>query len=145
MRDASGSTAALAIHLKISSTIADIDASASALASIILSITGAVLVRTRVQYRAVNDTPTPAAEGSSIKRCGVFIFDDDTALMQKLIAVPGLLDSTLQSVEPGAGVLIDLTNADISSWLSAIGAAGTVNPFDVICETLIAAYRQSRV
>lgn len=145
LMDETGSTAAVAIHLAIGSTYSAIDASATALASIVLSITGAVLVRQRIQYRAVNDTPTPAAIGSSIKRCGMFFFSCGEGNPSALVGVPGILDELITTDEPGAGVLIDASLGGIPDWAGLLIEGDACNPFGDDIEALATAYRQSRV
>lgn len=145
LRDESGSQSAVTIHIEVGSTYATADAWASALASVVLSITGCELVRQRIQYRAVNDTPIPAADGSSIKRCGVFIFETEDEERQALIEVPGIPDYLLVTEEPGAGVLIDTTNDDVADFLLLIEGGIATNPFADDITVLATAYRQSRV
>jgi len=82
--------------------------------------------------------------GSTIVHSGIFIFEDALELSQVLIQVPGFLASKLVASEPGAGVLIDLTDSEVQDFITAFVASGMVNPFGVLCQTLIAAYRQSR-
>lgn len=123
----------------------DMDAGASALASIIAPITGCVLIRQRIIYKAVA-VPKPATlDSSPVKRRGVFIFRDGSGGAQALVEVPGILESTLSTDEPGAGVLIDLSNADIAAVVSSIEAGIWVTPFGEDIVSIVTAYRQSRV
>ena len=145
LMDSTGSTAVVSIHCDAGSTVEEIDAAASALASIVLSITGCVLVRQRIQYKFVVDIPTSAAIGSSIKRCGVFIFEDASGDNQELVQLPGIISDVLHTSGPGTGILIELFDSRVVAFLEALSDAGDVNPFAVECGSIVTAYRQSRV
>ena len=145
LMDESGSTAATIVNVPIGTSVEDTAAAATALAAVVLPVSGCVLVRQRIIYKRISEETTTAAVGSSIKRCGVFIFEDETEENDNLVQVPGIIDDVIVTTEPGAGILIDTDNAAIVAFLSAIADAGFVNPFAVVCGTLVAAYRQSRV
>ena len=104
-KDASGSSGAVTLHIPVTTTYGQADVAASAVASVLASITSCVLVRQRIKYTVVRDPSTPAAFGSSIKRRGVFFFDTDDGSQQCLIEIPGILDSVLMTTGNGAGVL----------------------------------------
>jgi hypothetical protein len=144
-QDETSSKAALQVKVPIGTTYSAADAAATALASVVASITGCVLVRQRIIYKAVQSPKLMAATGSSIKRQGVFIFEHNEDGNQELIGIPGILDSVLATEEPGAGVLIDLTNTDVIAFISAYIGLNWCNPFGISQETLVTAYRQSRV
>lgn len=144
-RDASGSHAAVEIRLKSGTTYAAADAGAISLASALASLTEAVLVRQRIRYRVVTDEITTAELGSSIKRCGVFIWaciDDEH---QALVSLPSIVESVIVTTEPGAGVLIDTSDALVIAFTDELIAQGVTDPFANEISSLIAAYRQSRV
>jgi hypothetical protein len=143
--DETRSTAAVSVRLELGSTVTDADAAATALASVVLPVTGCVLVRQRVVYKFVAETPEAAAAGSTIKRSGVFIFDCVDDEHQALIEIPGILDSVLVVTEPGVGVLIDTSNADVAAVIEELVAEGVCDPFGNEIASLAAAYRQSRV
>lgn len=145
LMDESGSTAAVVIHLASGTSVDTAAANAEALAAVVLSASGCVLVRQRIVYKVVSEETAPAAIGSSIKRCGVFIFEDIGGDNDNLVQVPGIIDDVLVTDGPGAGILIDQTNANIEAFIGALLDADFVNPFDVECFFLVAAYRQSRV
>lgn len=142
--DETGTKAATTVKYPLGTTVAFMDAQAEALASLIAPITGCVLIRQRIIYKAV-ETPKPVPDtGSTITRQGVFIFitSDDTP--DGLVAVPGILDEVISDVEPFAGVSIDITNSDVIAFLDLVLAGSFTNPFGDVLTSLAAAYRQSR-
>lgn len=143
--DETGSKGAMQLHAPIGTTYAEIDASALAVASIFASITGCVLIRQRILFKAVTNPKETAAAGSSIKRQGAFVFEDETGEKQSLIAVPGILDSVLVETGVSAGIAIDTTNSDIVSFVTLYIDGIWCNPFSDDMIALVAAYRQSRV
>jgi len=143
--DDSGSTAAVTIHLALGSTYSAADASATALASVVASVSGAVLVRQRIKYRAVNDSPTPAAIGSSITRCGVFILTCQPDTPDAIVTVPAIVDSVILTSGPTAGYGIDTANGDVIAFFDELVAAEATNPFADAITAIDAAYVQSRV
>jgi hypothetical protein len=144
-QDASGSTAATTYFVLSSSTYAEIDASATAFASILASLTGAVLVKQRIQYKAVPEATSPASSGTTIKRTGIFFFSagDDTPIA--LISVPAIKDSKLETSGPREGVGIILSDSDVIAFGDTVIAQGISNPFADIVTGLLDAYLQSRV
>lgn len=144
-QDASGSTAATTLHAPSSATYADIDASATAMASILASLTGAVLVRQRIKYISVPEAPVPASGGASIRRTGAFFFGtgDDTAIA--LIIVHAIKASLVISMGVGAGVGIDIGNSDVIAFINAVIDNNVTNPFGEDVDQFEAAYMQSRV
>lgn len=143
--DETGSTAAVNLHCEPGSTVEEIDAAATALASIVLSITGCVLVRQRIIYRLVIDVPTPAAIGSSIKRCGVFFWLCGDEGEPAVTSLPGIVSDVLVTEGASAGIEIDLSNADVSAFIAEMLFQGTTNPFGDAITAIVTAYRQSRV
>jgi len=145
VRDATGSQGAILLNLQPATTVAEADTFLSGGVSAFLALTGCTLVATRLVYKVEVDIPSPAADGSTIKRTGVFVFDcaDDTH--QTLVAVPGILDSVLVTTEPGAGVLIDTELADVGDFLTELFSVPITDPFANDIASLVAAYRQSRV
>ena len=145
MQDETGSTAAVTLHAPSSATYAEIDASATALASILLPLTGAVLVRQRIKYVAVPDSPVSADNDTAIVRTGLFFFSTGTTTSDTGIMVPAVKDAIISTTEPTAGVGIDLTNSDVIAFEDAVIASGVTNPFGDAIEALFVAYLQSRV
>jgi len=129
----------------LGTTYAVLDASATALASIIAPLTSATLIRQRIIFKSVA-VPRDAAEiGSLIKRRGVFYFASDSDEFVTLVEVPGISEDMLVTEGNGAGVLIDLTNGYISSLIATIIETPITDPFGNIMGHILAAYRQSRV
>lgn len=142
--DETGTKGAITVKYPIGTTVAVLDAQAISLASFIAPITGCVLVRQRIIYKAVAIPKPSPIVGSDVKRQGMFFFEDATEESIVLVAVPGFLDSKLQSSGDGSGILIDTDDSDVIAFLDAFIASGMTNPFAVECYNLIAAYRQSR-
>lgn len=142
--DETGTKGTTTVKYPIGTTYAVIDADATALASLIAPLTGCVLTRQRIIFKAVAIPRLEPDIGSSIKQSGVFIWSDGTGDNHNLFEVPGILDSILETTGNGEGVLIDLTNSDVLAVIDEYIANGLTNVFGVVCDTLEAAYRQSR-
>jgi len=143
--DETGTKGAVTVKYAAGTPYASIDAEASALASIIAPITGCSLIRQRIIYKAVQVPKTVPSIGSDVVRQGMFFFEDGTGESQVLFGIPGFLESKVVTTEPGAGVLIDTSDSDVIALITQFEASGMVNPFNVECYELIAAYLQSRV
>jgi len=144
-QDETGSTASTMLNVTSSSTVEDIDAAATALASIVLPLTGAVLIKQRIKFKNETVPRTDPADSTPIVRSGVFYFSVDPPSPDGLITVPSIKESVISDVEPFAGVGIDRDNSDIIAFVDAVLAAGVTNVFGDAFTALVAAYRQSRV
>jgi hypothetical protein len=144
-QDASGSRAATTYFALSSLTLAEIDASATAFASILASLTGAVLVKQRIQYRAVPDSTSSASGGASIKRTGIFFFSTGEDMPIALISVPAVKDDKLETTGSREGVGIILSDSDVIAFGDAVVEQGISNPFADVTIELLDAYLQSRV
>jgi len=144
-QDETGSTASTMLSAPSSSTLDDIDAAATALASIIAPLTGAVLVKIRIKYRSQTVPRTEPVDSTPIARSGVFYFSVDPPSPDGLVNVPSIKESVISDVEPFAGVAIDRDNTAVIALSNAILAGGVTNPFGDAFTALVAAYRQSRV
>lgn len=144
-QDASGSTAATTVWANSSLTVEQIAANAETLAAIVASLTGAVLVRERIQYRSAIGATSPASGAASIKRTGIFFFStgDDTPLA--LVSVPAIKDSLLETSGPREGIGIILTDSDVDTFANAVIDSDITNPFADDIIGLPDAYLQSRV
>jgi len=143
--DASGSTGAVTLHISTTSTYAQADAAATALASVLVSMTGGVLVRQRIKYSVVRDPSSSAAIGSSIKRRGAMFFSTVGLGAVGMVEVPGITDSVLVTSGPTDGYAIDLSNSDISAFSDALIDNQASDPFGDAFEALLGGYVQSRV
>jgi hypothetical protein len=128
----------------LGTTYDEMDAGASALASILAPLTGAVLIRQRIIFKSVAVPQDVADVGSSIKRRGVFYFASDDDMSVTLVEVPGILEEMILTTGNGAGVLIDLSNGYISTLIATIIETPICDPFGVLMGHILAAYRQSR-
>jgi hypothetical protein len=79
----------------LGTTYDEMDAGASALASILAPLTGAVLIRQRIIFKSVAVPQDVADVGSSIKRRGVFYFASDDDMSVTLVEVPGILEEMI--------------------------------------------------
>lgn len=144
-QDASGSTAATTVSAPSSATVAEIDASAMALASILVPLSGATLIKLRIRYISVPDEPVPASGGASILRTGAFFFHtaDDAPLAVAL--VKAIKDDLLVDSGFGDGVLIDRDDSDVIAFVNAIIDGGYTNVFGDDIVGRAGAYLQSRL
>ncbi len=144
-QDASGSTAASTCFAPSSSTVADIDAGVTALASVVAPLTGCVLVKQRIKYVSAPFDPVLLTSGSPITRTGVFFFSTGSSSPDGGVVVHGVKEAILLTDGPAAGVGIDLANSDVLAFAAAIIDNGLSNPFADVFVSLFAAYVQSRV
>lgn len=142
--DETGTKGTTTVKYPFGTTVAVIDASATAFASLIAPISGCVLIRQRIIYKAIATPRDVPDTGSTVKFQGVFFFStgDDTPI--ELIAVPGILDTVISTIEPGAGVLIDVTISDVVDFIATVLDSDLINPFGDNITELVTAYRQSR-
>jgi len=144
-QDETGSTAITVLNCPSSSTYAEIDAAATAIASILVPLSDAVLVKTRYKYRFEVEPRVEPANSTPITRSGAFFFSTTGDVPEGMLTVPSIKEEVLSDVEPFAGVAIDLDNAAVIAFADAIITAGTTNPFADAFLELVQAYLQSRV
>lgn len=133
------------MQFPLGTTYAVLDAQATALASFIAPLTSCTLIRQRIIIKDVTEPRAIPDVGSSITRCGIFTFEDDTGENVCLVQVAGILDDVLVETGVGAGILIDTDDSRVVDFVIAYIASIWVNPFNVECSNITAAYRQSRV
>lgn len=144
-RDETSSQGAIQLNFPISTSYADAEVGALAFASAFASLTGCTLIEIRFRYRYQTNTRLTAADGSSMKRQGVFLFAIDGDSPSAIISVPGILDETLLTTGPLAFYQIDLTNTDIAAFCDAIADNGICNQFADDITAVITGALQSRV
>jgi len=93
----------------------------------------------------VPEDGTRGDSGSDKFRMGVFFFECSDDVSQALIQVPSIKIDKLTTIEPGAGILIDVTDGDVVSFVEVVIDGPYCNPFAVPIASLLTAYRQSRV
>jgi len=144
--DETGRKGATTVKYPLGTTVAFLDAQATALASLIAPITGCVLIRQRIIYKAVATPRDVPDVGSTVKSQGVFIFStsEDGSTPLEVIGVPGIEEEVISNAEPGNGVSIDVTNSDVIAFLDTVLTGVYSNPFGNDITSLAAAYRQSR-
>lgn len=145
LRDETGTQAALTLFTPSSLTVDTIAANAEAFAAIVLPLTRCSLVAIRVRYVAITDPPAEADGPSRTSHALALFFAVDGSASGGLVTVPGINDSVFVSSGPGAGAVLDLTNADVSALVSAILDAGFCTPFAVPFLDVSGGYLQSRV
>jgi hypothetical protein len=143
--DASGSKGTVLMKAPVGTSYEDMDVSATALASIIAPLTGAVLMRQRIIYKSVVDPRVAADDSSPIEHAGVFYFASDDDEHQTLVKVPSFLEELYVTTEPGNGVLIDQSNGYVSSFIAAALETPICDPFGNLMGHIVSAFRQSRV
>jgi len=144
-QDASGSQAVTQLRALSSSTVEEIDAFASAAASILVPLTDCVLVGQRIRYKSAFEPVTLPADGSPITKVAVLFFSPGVDFADAVIAIPAAKDSILVADGPTAGYAVDLTNSDVEAFASAVIDGGVSNPFAEVVTALVAGYLQSRV
>ena len=144
-QDETGSTAVTLLHASSSLTVAEIDANVTALASILASLTDAVLVRQRIKYRSVRETAVPASDDTPLTEAAVFVFSPGDDLPMSIITIHSIKNSIMLDSGFGAGFIVDMTNADVIAFRDAVIDNGLSNPFADDLIALVSAYRQSRL
>ena len=132
------------VRYPLGTTVAVIDASAMAFASLIAPLTGCTLIRQRIIYKAVATPRDVPDVGSTVYSQGVFIFSTGEDTPMELIGVPGIEEEAISDVEPFTGVSIDVTNSDVITFLDTVLEGVYSNPFGDDITSLVTAYRQSR-
>jgi hypothetical protein len=144
-QDETGSTGMTSVHAPVGLTVDEIDAGATALASILASLTGAVLVKQHIKYRSVTVPKPEPVNSTPIVRSGIFFFLPEAPAPYGIVNVPAIKESVINDAEPLAGLAIDRDNSDIIAFVAAILSLGATNPFGDVFVALDVAYRQSRV
>jgi len=144
-QDETGSTAVTLLHTPSSLTVAEIDADAMALASILASLTDCTLVKSRIKYRnRPEERPVPVSD-TPIHEQAVFIFATDDVTPLALIAVPSIKDSIMLTTGFGSGFIVDTSLDDVIAFIDACISLPVCSPFSDEAISLESAYRQSRV
>lgn len=144
-QDESGSTSATTFFAPSSLTVDAIDAKASAVASILASMTGCVLVRQRIKYINTPVYLPVASGGAPITRTGIFFFSVTPPDPDGIITVPAVRDGIISTVPPTAGYAIDLSHSDVIAFASAVVDSGITSIFGDAFTAIVTAYLQSRV
>lgn len=143
--DETGSSSVVVVNVPVSSTLVILDATATALASLIAPITDAVLTKIRYKFKAVLDGSLTDAGSNPITVCGVFFFDCGDEVPLELVTVPAIKSSLLIHAGPTSEYGIDTSNSDVIAFVDGLIAANACNPFGDVIVSIEAAYRQSRV
>ena len=144
-QDDSGSTAATYLYCPSSLTVIEIDAFATAAASILVPLTDAVLIKQRIKYKWAPDERGIASGGASIKDTGSFFFSTGEENPIELIVVRSLKPELVETTGTGAGIVIDATNSYVIAFEDAVVDGIFVNPFNDDIDGFLTAYKQSRV
>jgi hypothetical protein len=143
--DETGSTSAVVVNVPSSSSIAIMDATATALASLIAPMTDAVLVKIRHSYRTVYQADISEAGSNAIVFAGVFIFSDFEGSNLGIVVIPAIKDAFIMTSGNGAGVLINTSDDTVFEFVNHMRTNDYSNPMGDFFFFLKAAYRQSRV
>jgi len=143
--DETGSTSAVVVNVPSSSSIATMDAAASALASLIAPMTDCALIKIRHSYRTLFEVNISDAGSSPLVVAGMFFFEDFEGSHIGVVSVPALKSSLIETTGNGAGVLIDLSNEDVDAFIAGMIANDACTPQGDFFFRIKAAYRQSRV
>lgn len=145
LMDASGSTSAVVVNIPASSTVEQADASALALASLVVPLSDCAVVRYRIVWRNSDWSTGLTASGAAIKDAGAFIFSDFDEVTAGLITIPGLSAVLLATDGPGAGVLILEDSTEVNNLVDELILMNASNLNGTLFLHLQAAYLQSRV
>ena len=143
--DETGSTSAVIINVPVSTSIAIMDATATALASLIVPMTDASLTKIRYKFKFEVDTPITDAGSNPITICGVFFCECGEDVPMEVIMLPSIKTSLLIHTGPTSEYAIDLTASDVIAFEDGLIAANSCNPFGNVIASIETAYRQSRV
>lgn len=135
-QDASGGTASVSVHFTPGTTVAQGDASLQGLASLLASMTDAVLVRYRIIYRD-KQPPGLALPGAPVVRSGAFLFAVDPPSPSGIITIPGIKSDVFLTDGPQAGYVIDASNSAVIAFVDGILAINATNPFGDALTALI--------
>lgn len=144
-QDASGSTSTTTVFAASSLTVADIDASASALASLIVPLTDCVLIGQRIKYKTAYEVHTDPDSDTPVSHAMALFFTAGGDTSAGVLTVPSINDGVFVTDGPGAGAVVDLGNADVSSLVTTVLDSGICNPFAVPFDDVFSGYLQSRV
>lgn len=144
-QDESGNTATTTLSAPSDLTVSEIDADATALASILLPLSGCILIGTRIRYKSAFEAPVPATGSTPITRTGIFFFSTDGDNSDTLVSVPAIKDSIILSDGVSIGVGIDTMDSDVLAFITAVIDNGISNPFADDITGFVSAYLQSRV
>jgi len=145
MQDASGSKSAVTLFASSELAVSTIAANAEAFAAILAPLTGCVLVGERIRYKTAYEAGIVPDGPNLCSHAGVLFFSTEDSESATLINIPGISDDVFITDGPGAGAIIDLTNANISDLVTAVLDAGFCTPFAVPLLDVSTGYLQSRL
>lgn len=129
LRDASGSTAGINAWLQSGTTAPAGASAAAALTGAAGALSGATVEAYHVVYRGVEE-PRPEAPGANpVAGAGVFVFSSATPDQYAVVVLPAVRSDLLLTSGPGAGILIDDTNAAVIAFADAMTSGFYCNPF----------------
>jgi hypothetical protein len=143
--DETGSTSAVVVNVPSTSSIATMDATATALASLIAPMTDCVLVKIRHSFRNQFVVDIRDAGSNPITVAGMFFFEDFDGLHIGIVNIPALKSSLIISTGVGAGVLIDTSDDAVNEFITYAVSNDLCTPMGDFFFRIKTAYRQSRV
>lgn len=120
MRDASGSTGRLLIHVPYATLAAAAITAADAIAAAVAAITGCVVDGYELTYSKRETAPADPTAGSRVENKGLFIWRTADGRTTRF-SVPGIVDAVLN---PDGS--IDRTNADIIALETVVTDVGSI-------------------
>lgn len=133
----------MSLWVKTGVDLSDIESGAGSIRSRIAACSDSVIVRQSIVLSAVESPRPDAVGGAGVERVGALIFSCDSDELC-LAEIRGIKDEFLVTTGPGAGILIDQTNATIADLVAEITSGIWSNPFAFDISTLESAYLQIR-
>lgn len=120
LRDETGSTSSILIHVPYATLAAVAITAADAIAAVIVAITGCVVLGYSLTYVKSETAPATPADGSRVENKGVFTWRTADGRSTSF-TVPGILEAVLN---PDGS--IDRTNVDIIALVAVVEAVGAI-------------------
>lgn len=144
-QDESGDTSATVFNVPIGYTAEQAFNAADVALNACSALTGASIVSIRVRYKWVAPERLSASGSTPIVETGVFFFSTGPSTADGGIVVHAINPAIVLDDGNSAGVGIDLENADVQAFATAVISLPASNPFGDAFVSLFAAYKQSRV
>lgn len=132
--DETGSHSKMRVHLPATTTAANAQTRAAALAAAVAANTGCTVPSYTISYEAEDPTPGIPAAGSRVEHKGRFIFQRANGQSSRL-EIPSILPEKVQS--DGA---IDLSDTDVAAFVAEIVGNGYTGPDNSDIGSASAAY-----
>lgn len=145
LKDETGSSAAVVVNVPSTTSISVMDATATALASIIAPMSDCVLVKMRYCYRSITGADISSAGSTPLTTAGILFLATTSEDHIGLVNIPAIKPSFILTTGDGAGVLMDTANSDLIALVDELVTLNASTPAGDVLDHLLTAYRQSRV